>query len=136
LLFLGAACLAQNKLPEAVTHLRQAVQLQPGMAEALHNLGVALAQQRNYPEASDLLRRAAQARPEWMEPLLDLGTVYREQGLLDDALRCYQQALAVNNTAALHNLVGTTLSLQGRIRDALVHFEEALRQQPRYRVAH
>jgi predicted O-linked N-acetylglucosamine transferase (SPINDLY family) len=136
LFFLGSACQAQNKLDDAVIHLRQAMRLRSDFPEALHNLGVALATQGHDTEAAEALRQAAQARPGWLEPLLALGTLSQEQGRLDEAIGCFQHALAIQDSAELHNKLGSAFALRGEHRAAAAHFSEALRQEPRYTVAH
>ncbi|OAI51257.1 hypothetical protein AYO44_04990 [Planctomycetaceae bacterium SCGC AG-212-F19] len=136
LYLLGSACLAQQNLPETIAYLRQAVALQPDYPEALHNLGVALAQQRHFPEAAAYLRRAAQVRPGWLEPITNLGRLLQDQGDLDEAITCFCQALELHDTAEQHNQLGCALALRGDYHLAVAHFSEAVRQEPRYAVAH
>jgi tetratricopeptide (TPR) repeat protein len=136
LFFLGSACQAQNKLEEAIGYLRQALDHRPGYAEALQNLGVALAQQGKLTEAAESFRQAVQSRPGWLEPLIDLGRLSQESGQLDEAIRSFQQALAIQHSPDLHNELGTAFALRGELNQALAHFSEAVRQEPRYGVAH
>src|SRR5262249_12671925 len=135
-LLLGSACLAQSKLDDAVTNLRQAVRLQPDHWAALHNLGVALAQQRRFEEACQVLSRAICSSPARTESLVDLGKIYENQGHIDRAVSFFEQALVVQDSAELHNLLGSGLAIQGRQTEAVAHFIEALRQQPHNRAAH
>jgi predicted O-linked N-acetylglucosamine transferase (SPINDLY family) len=136
LFYLGSACQSQGKQAEAAVCLRQALQDKPDYPEAMQNLGVLLAEQGHTAEAVDLFRRAAQHRPGWLEPLIDLGNLFQSQGQLDEALRCFQQTLGIQDCADHHNRIGIVLALRGEIQAAASHFKEALRQEPRYAVAH
>jgi Flp pilus assembly protein TadD len=66
-------------------HLRKAIQLKPGLAEACFHLGVTLAQQTKHAEAVEWLRRAMQLRPAFASAYSYLGSSLAAQRVFDEA---------------------------------------------------
>src|SRR5205814_3862393 len=82
-------------LAEAAATYRDVLAREPNCIEALHHLGL-IAFQRGQPaEAAGLLQRAADLAPGDSTILGNLGAALRSLERIDDAILCYQQALAV-----------------------------------------
>jgi tetratricopeptide (TPR) repeat protein len=133
----GAAQVSEGKLEAAFNSFREAILLQPDLAEAHTNLGGLLRQQGRFDEAIAALRRAVQHRPDMFEARFGLGDALRERGLLEEAAASYQEAVRLRPTdvGARSNLAGTLLAL-GRLEAALAADREVIQLQPGVAEAH
>ncbi len=106
---LGNALREDGRLDEALSHLRQALQLQPSPF-AHNSLGLALAV-RGDPQAAMHYQRAIEMHPEFIEPYLNLTLEFARAGRTDQALACVRRSLAIretpDNTALFARVVGT-----------------------------
>jgi tetratricopeptide (TPR) repeat protein len=64
---------------------REALSLDPAMAEAWNGLGYALRNQKKYPESITAYEEALKRRPHYAQALEYLGEAYVQMGRLDDA---------------------------------------------------
>lgn len=134
---LGVALAANPaQLPEAITHLRAAVNLAPNSAKARTDLGNALA---NIPghlqEAVSQYEAALRLAPNSAIAHNDLANALaRLPGRLEEALSHYRQALRLRpDYAEAHNNLGTAFAaMLGRLPDAIAEFQAALRIDPNY----
>jgi tetratricopeptide (TPR) repeat protein len=128
---LGACCQSLGKLDEAVSSMRQALQLGPQHVEAHNHLGVLLAQQGEREEAMECFRQAIQLRPSFAEAHRNLGLAQKDLGRVDEATASYRQALTLQPRypEALHDL-GQVQMLQNRLDDAVASFHQALQLKP------
>ena len=70
-------------------------------------------------------------------PYYNLGAGFNSQGRFDEAMGCFQKALAINpNFAEAYNNLGTTLNSQGRFDEAIGCFQKALAINPNFAEAH
>ncbi|MCG8546586.1 MAG: tetratricopeptide repeat protein [Alphaproteobacteria bacterium] len=117
---LGATYLELGSLSDAADAFRQAIALDPAMAEAHFNLGTVLSDQKNAKSAMAAYRRAAELRPDFFEAHFNLGETLVHLGLLDDAVDCYRRAAALQpDNPGLYNNLGTTFLETG-------HYDEAV----------
>jgi predicted O-linked N-acetylglucosamine transferase (SPINDLY family) len=64
---------------------------------------------------------------------LEQGNLLLKQGLLTEAMTCYQQSLTLNpNYTQAHNNLGTIFSQLGRFEEAVACYQQALRADPNY----
>ncbi len=85
-------------------------------------------QQRNYTIALDELGQALRADPDYAAAYSMLGLVYMDLGDRARAEESFQRALRLTpNDAELNNSYGWFLCQNGRERDAIEHFMQALR---------
>ena len=102
---LGKATWGRGQYQEAVTFFAEMVRLQPGHPVALANLARVL-----HAFAVELAR----------------------VGQLDNAAACLQQAAALQPDEASHHLqLGAVRQLQGRVPEAILHFERTVALDPR-----
>lgn len=131
---LGAALLASGDAAGAEPHLREAVRLRPGSAEALNALGVALTQLGRPGDAEAALeafRRAAAADPRDAAIRNNLGNALAARGDAPGALAEFREAARLApDEAAGHRNAGLTLAEMGRFEEARAAFEEAVRLEP------
>lgn len=78
---------------EALYYLRQALRLEPDSATVLNLLGVVLISLSRSREALPFLRRAVELKPTQAHLWNDLGRCNFIRGQLDEAVRCYSEAL-------------------------------------------
>ncbi len=65
------------------------------------------------------------------------GAWFEQQGRLDEAVACYQQALALKpDYAEAHNNLGNVLKEQGKFEEALASYQQALGLKPDYAEVH
>jgi Flp pilus assembly protein TadD len=131
---LGAALLSSGDAAGAEPHLREAVRLRPGSAEALNALGVALTRLGRPGDAEAAFaafRRAAIADPADAAIRNNLGNALAAGGDAPGALAEFREAARLApDEAAGHRNAGLTLAEMERFEEACAAFEEAVRLEP------
>ena len=133
----GRSLRALGRTDEAIKEFRHALKLQPGLAEAHHQLGNALKSAGRYAEAAASLRFAARLDSGNAVVWLNLGVACLELEALSEAVDCFQQALRIQPAnAEAHNILGHALLTLGRTTEAQTNLTEALRLRPGDPAAH
>jgi tetratricopeptide (TPR) repeat protein len=87
---------------EAITAFNKAVALQPGYAEALHQLGWCYNEEGLYNDAVDALKKEENANPsDKAANNFELGYAYESLKKYDDALLCFGKAIDIDNSYSL-----------------------------------
>ena len=140
---LGNLCADQDRLPEAVACIRQAIEIEPREPMGWLHLGIALMRQSKPAEAEEAYRHCLQLPPgregtgTQATALVNLGFLLSEQDKLAEARSCYEQACGINpNLAEAHHNLGNVLREQGLRAEAIARYDQALRLQPDYTKAH
>ncbi|MDP9361584.1 MAG: tetratricopeptide repeat protein [Acidobacteriota bacterium] len=164
---LGAAFLEKLDYENAMQHFRVALARNPQDARSHNGLGVALNATGDSQGAVREFRAALAADPKAPEPYRSLGRIELTAGRkkeaaalleksinlkpdaqtyaalalargdLDDAIRRYREAIAVDpKSADVHNDLAATLALKGRDQEAREEYEKALRLAPGQYDAH
>lgn len=135
---LGAALAKKGTMDQAIAEYRQALAINPAL-HAVSPDAAAMTMKMDYSLFHDAL-----------------GIALAWEGRTDEAIVQYQEALKLNpnlqdasnnlaNTlpkkgqpmdAKTHNNLGTTLRRQGRVDEAIIQYQEALKIDPRYAPAH
>ena len=123
-------------IPEAITHLRAAIRIEPSYAEAHYNLGNAL--EKTQPptpvgEIIDEYQTALRIDPNYPEAHTSLGNVYSHlPERLPDAIHEYQLAIQASpGDAQAHANLGKALThTPGRLLDGIAEFQTAVRLSP------
>ncbi|MBV6623605.1 MAG: tetratricopeptide repeat protein [Rivularia sp. (in: Bacteria)] len=91
----------------AEAYYRQAIAMQPNLAEAHYNLAGVLKQQQKLPEAVDCYSKALTLKPDCIEAYKNLGDVLQQQDKLEEAADAYRKALQLkpDYAQAYSNLV-------------------------------
>jgi len=120
-----------GQLEEAITHLRETLQLDPERTEARKNLAVALALVGQTDEALQQWRALLKTAPGFAEAHFELANLLVARGEFPEAAKHYAQAVELQPEYfdAVHNL-GAVLLQMGQVDSAIGYFEKALRIKP------
>jgi tetratricopeptide (TPR) repeat protein len=119
----------------ALARLKHAVPVSLALSAALSALTVR--QIATWRDSITLWERVAEAYPD-ASPIVhtNLANAYRTGARLDDAVREYRRALALERHPFTLDGLGITLLDQGRVQEAIAQLEQAVALQPRYAKAH
>jgi tetratricopeptide (TPR) repeat protein len=124
---LGNALKALGRRAEAIGSYRQALALNPRLADAWCNLGNALLEEGQAQEAEAACRQALALRPAFAEAHCNLGNALLKQDRVDEAIDCYQRALqAQPGLAVVYANLGDALDRRGLPGPALECYHHAL----------
>jgi tetratricopeptide (TPR) repeat protein len=124
---LGVLACQAGDLAVAIDLIRQAISIEPRVAQNHGNLGEAYRRAARWNEATDSLRRAIALKPDLAEAHHNLGIALQGKGRLDEAIAAYQRAvqLAPHCGDAYHRL-GTALETAGRLDEAIRTLDQAV----------
>jgi tetratricopeptide (TPR) repeat protein len=116
-----------EKLAEAILHLRHALTLRPKTASAHHQLAVAMQRAGAFADAIAYQQAAIALQPHYPEAFYFLAAAHDGAGQFDEAIKHYRQAIAQKPDFALAwvGLAGTLREL-GRFSEAIEHYERAI----------
>ena len=116
---------------------REALRLQPGLADAHLNLALAVQSQGQPEEALAGYREALRLQPNFAEAHHNLGVALATMGKLEEATASFQAALRLQpQRAEIHESLGHALLERGRLNEAQARLEEALVLKPDLASAH
>ena len=126
-----------GRIPEAMGHLRQALQINADNSETHNNLGNAFFREGDKVNAVKEYEKALQSNPILATAHFNLGTTLRQLGRASEAIPHFEQALRLNpNYPEAQNNLGLALQDLGKTAEAQEHYQEALRLNPDYVEAH
>jgi tetratricopeptide (TPR) repeat protein len=122
---------------EAARACRQALQADPGDADAWCLLGIAQRAGGQAEQAVASYREALRLRPGFVEAWNNLGNALVNLHKLDEAIAAFEQVLRLRpDYAEAHNNLGAALRHQGKWSEAVARYQHALRLRPNYPDAH
>ena len=123
--------LNDRKIDDAVVLLEALKPHAPEDSNILYNLGIAYSELGRIPEAIAELEHSVKADPDRVNAWVGLGVAHQKAQRNADAERALRKAMTLDpaNGWANRNL-GAVLMSQGRAKDALPHFREAVHQLP------
>jgi tetratricopeptide (TPR) repeat protein len=120
-----------GKLDEAIHHYTEALQIEPGYAEAHNNLGTVLIAKGNVDQAIIHYTEALRFRPGYTDAHYNLAGALTAKGKLDEAIEHYRQVLLGKpDHAGAHAELAMILKSRGRTEEAVGHYQQALRLKP------
>lgn len=126
-----------GQLDSAVDLIRQAVQLNPGLAEAWTNLGCVLVHRGKVDEAIAAYTQAGQLSPSRAGAHYALGLLLQGQGRLDEAIAAFSRATQSKpDYAEAHFKLGMALRSKGRLDEAIAAYSKAIELKPDLPDAH
>lgn len=133
----GAHLIAQGHARDAVLILRQALALQPRLADAHYHLGHALRETGQTPQALQAYQQALSCNDAHVPTWLRLAELQREEGCLSDAATAYRRALALRpDLPEVHLDLGMLLDDMGQHIEAESAYRQAIHHRPGYAEAH
>ncbi|MGE0718282.1 MAG: tetratricopeptide repeat protein, partial [Alphaproteobacteria bacterium] len=120
-----------GRADEAIAAYSGAIESQPDLVEAHHNLGVTLRGQGCLDAAVACFRRALALRPDHPATLANLGNTLRARGDLPDAVELLRKAVDLDPRAP-EIALGLALALRdaGHATDAVIAFTRAVELRP------
>ena len=125
---MGLTYYEQGAETEAMRAFEQALEEDPGLAEAHLYIGNIHARQGRNPAAADAYERAIRIDPEFVEAYNNLGTMYANMNRTEDAMEAYRGALSLDDRFhdARTNL-GLLYAEAGRLDDAIDEYMKVIR---------
>ena len=127
---MGFALFQQGKSEEAVASLEKALKIDPKHYKAHNNMALASIDMGEIELAEIHYRESLAIEPQ-ASIYNDLGYVLERQGMVDEAVEAYQNALAIDpKSATSHFNLATHLARAQKYAEAEGHLREALKIQP------
>jgi tetratricopeptide (TPR) repeat protein len=92
----GTKALNARNFAVAIAHFDRAIELDEDFAEAYNQRAIAFYLQERYHESIADARRAVEKMPSHFGALAGMGHCHLNLGDLPEAMKCYEQALAIN----------------------------------------
>lgn len=120
-----------ERIEEAVTAYRRALDHDPDLVAALINLANIRYSRDELAEAQALYERAISLDPSYFEAHFNLGNIHHDHARYEDAEASYRNALSLNyNYPDAHFYLAVTLEKMGRSVDARTHWRTYERLAP------
>lgn len=121
----------QGNFAYAERDYREILNAAPMHADALHLLGVLSNQKHDHQTAIDLIVRAVQIIPDQPIFRCNLGNAYRDSGLYEHAIACYQKALQTKpDSIETHINLGIAYQQLGDLDQAASAYLKAIQLKP------
>jgi tetratricopeptide (TPR) repeat protein len=134
---LGIALACKGQLDDAIAAFRQAIALNPNIAETHRNLGIALRDKGRFDEAIAAFRRAIALEPNFAEAHNNLGIAFCKNEQFQEAIGSCQKAIELRpNIAEAHNTLGVAMRAGGRLDEAIAACRQAIALSPNFAEAH
>lgn len=129
----GNLRMEQGRNEEAMRRYLKALEIDPGMSQAMSSLAMLMAAVGRYDEALGLFQQSIYLRPDDPAVHNNLGVIYRGAGKYDEAAAAFRAALEIapKSSEARANL-GSILELQGRGDEAMAELTRAVEMDADY----
>lgn len=125
--YIGKIYLEQNDEALAIEYFKNALKFKPDMFEANYELGKIYYSLNDFKNASKYLTLASTQRLDNVEVLTLTAESYRQSGRADDAIKLFEQILALEPTSTFANIkIGEIYFQRLQYKKASGYFEEAL----------
>jgi tetratricopeptide (TPR) repeat protein/capsular polysaccharide biosynthesis protein len=119
---LGNNLVEVGKIQPAIECYSRAIELNPELAIAYHNLAEMLLGEKRWQEAIANYQKAIEINPIFFESYHSLGKTWAAQGELDRAIACYHKSIEINPNYAGTYLGLGNISVQKREFDAAINY--------------
>jgi Flp pilus assembly protein TadD len=111
---LALALKLSDDLTGAIAEWKEAIHLDPKLADAYYSLGVTLWQSGDFQAAAEQLQQAIQIQPDYAEAYYTLGTVMKQMNKLPEAADALRQAIRLDpDFAGAHTTLAAVLRQLG-----------------------
>ena len=122
-----------GKLKEAELNTRQAIELNPNLAEAHSNLGCILKDLGNLKDSELSIRKAIEIKPNYADAFFNLGIILLELSRLKEAELSTRKAIELNpNLPEAHSNLGIILLELEKLKEAELSTRKAIEIKPNY----
>jgi len=128
--FLGESYFHEGQTDQALHFFSRVLAVKPEHYEGLVYSGVIHHQRGENRRAEDLLKRAVALYPEAFLPQFSLGATYAGQGNLARAVVYLEKAVLLDAVPQAHYLLGSCHYEMGRLKQAILDLNEALKLDP------
>lgn len=128
---LAKALAEQGRIREAIPHYNEVLKSKPGDADVYNSLGLALVEHGDLEQAFSVYRSGLDFNPKNAHLHSNLGVALLQQGQLDKAFNELQVALDLLPVSETHNNMGMLLASKDQLVEAIEHYNEAIRLDPR-----
>ncbi|WNZ27429.1 tetratricopeptide repeat protein [Leptolyngbya sp. NK1-12] len=136
---LGQSYQGKGRLDDAKRSYSQALRLQPKQAEVYAYLASVYSEQQEFTKAIECYKQAISLNPKFAGAYWAMGELWQKLGNQEQATNCWYQALQLEpdwGTAREHWRLGTALTEQGKLREAILSFTQAISFDPNFAEAH
>jgi tetratricopeptide (TPR) repeat protein len=134
---MATVLLRKGRGEEALSHLQQALRLDPDNVEVQNNFGYALLEMGRVNESFPYLQKALEIEPNRAAIHFNLGNALLQTGLADQALVSFKKAVEIDPTyVPAYSNLGYTFLQMGRADESLVYLQKALKIDPDNVAAH
>src|SRR6056297_2610139 len=131
--FSGIAFLQKKEYATALSFLLESVRQGADEPETHHSISICYFNLGSFEEAEEHATIALSKKPEFFKGWLHLGSLYRAQAKLDDALKCFQKANAIDpKSASVAYRIGEIYNDQGDMNKAYELYEIATKMDDKY----
>ncbi len=128
---LGQALYQEGHIPEATAHLREALRLNPDLAEGHYNLGTVYMATHQVEAAIGEYETSLRLKPASAGVENNLGTALAQTGRLPESVGHFERAVRLDpGYADAHHNLGNAYLMTGRPAEAVPEYEAALRLRP------
>ncbi|CAF1070793.1 unnamed protein product [Rotaria sordida] len=127
----GNCCYAQEDYDKARYYYEEALNIDAGSVEALHNLILTLMKSKQYQRVKDLLHKYTIIQPTNAQVFCLMAEVLEHTNDIDNAKSWYLQALSTHRMDGhLHRRIGEVIDVQGDKSAAIQYYFDAFRHNP------
>lgn len=131
--FLGLAFIDRKEMAQALNHLETAFTLDPTLLATSNGLASIHIIKGSYNVAIEQATAALQRYPNSVTTAILLGDAYLGKGDLSQAATIFTRIIqGMPNEPVSHHRLGIIATLQSRSSDAIRHFEDAIKYNPRF----
>jgi len=130
-LILGNTLLGQEKVDEAIACYRHAIELNPKLSPAYHNIGEILSRKQEWQEAINVYRHSIQVKPDNAGSYYGLAKALFVQESWEEAVASYRKAIQFNpNSAEVYHQLGDALTKLQKWEEAVSVYRRAIELNP------
>ncbi|CAD6494112.1 MAG: Photosystem I assembly protein Ycf3 [Candidatus Argoarchaeum ethanivorans] len=137
LFYLGISYYFKNQAEDGVKCYREAIRINPGLAEAHGNLGILLDDLKRFGDAEKEYREAIRINPDYVKAHFNLGILLNDLKRFDEAEKELRETIRINpSLVEAHNNLGILLKDLKLFDEAEKEYREAIRLNPDDAEAH